>query len=140
MNSYIKLSKLFLCMAGCTLFVLTACKKDNNGAAPVINSVRALDSTKRDSTFTQALPGSIVVVQGANFSGLQAVFFNNTNANVNVALASTTKITVTIPTTAPTEATDPNVPSTLKVVTDHGTATYKFVLLAPPPAINAISN
>jgi hypothetical protein len=62
------------------------------------------------------------------------------NAPVNVALMSDNNIIIRIPANAPTKATDPNVTSTLKVVTNHGTATYAFELLAPAPVITSASN
>ena len=53
--------------------------------------------------------------------------------------ATNNNIIVTIPATAQTAATDPNVPSIIKVVTDHGTASYSFKLYLPPPYISSIS-
>ena len=49
------------------------------------------------------------------------------------AYVTNTNIIINIPATAQTAATDPNVPSIIKVVTDHGTATYSFTLYLPPP-------
>ncbi|MEO7768572.1 MAG: hypothetical protein ABIS01_14175, partial [Ferruginibacter sp.] len=60
------------------------CKKnDNGGGPPMINNVRAVDSTKRDSSFTKAFPGTLIAIQGTNLGGLQAVFFNDTSAYFN---------------------------------------------------------
>jgi hypothetical protein len=115
------------------------CKKESN-PAPTIKAVRLLDSTHRDSTFTQALPGTAIILEGAGFSGLQHVYFNNMDAPFNAALLSDNNILIRIPSNAPTQATDPNVPSQIKVVTSHGQATYAFTLDAPPPVITAMSN
>ncbi len=55
--------------------IMFSCKKNDSGTGqPVITQVRAVDTTKRDSTFTQAIPGTLIVIQGSNFSGLKAVF------------------------------------------------------------------
>ena len=115
-----------------------ACKK-NNGGPPVITDVRAVDSTKRDSTFSSALPGTLIVIQGNNMQGLQAVYFNDTAASFNPVMATSTNIIVSIPPTAQTAATDPKVPSQIRIVTNHGTATFSFTLYIPPPTISALS-
>ncbi len=129
---------IFLILAGVVFF---SCKKDNSGSSgqPVITQVRAVDSTRRDSTFDQALPGALIVIQGNNLGGLQKVYFNDTAAYFNPVYATSTNIIINIPSTAQTAATNPNVPSTIKVVTDHGTATYSFKLYLDPPYINSIS-
>ncbi len=127
----------FIIITGAIMF---SCKKNDSGTGqPVITKVRTVDTTKRDSTFTQAVPGTLIVIQGNNFSGLKAVFFNDTSAYFNPAYATNTNIIITIPSTAQTAATDPNVPSIIKVVTDHGTATYSFTLYLPPPVISSIT-
>lgn len=114
------------------------CKKSESGP-PTITGIRVVDSTKRDSLFKQAVPGTEIVIQGANLGGLQAVFFNDTSAYFNPVYATSSNIIVVIPATAQTAATNPNVPSVIKIVTSHGTATYSFSLYLPPPAISSIS-
>ena len=117
----------FIIIVGAVIF---SCKKNESGTGqPVITQVRVVDTTKRDSTFTQAVPGTLIVIEGNNFSGLQAVFFNDTSAYFNPVYVTSTNIIVTIPATAQTAATDPNVPSIIKVVTNHGTATYSLQTL-----------
>jgi hypothetical protein len=115
------------------------CKKESS-SPPTIKAVRLLDSTHRDSTFTQALPGPAIIVEGSGFSGVLHVYFNNMDAPFNAALLSDKNILIRIPSNAPTQATDPNVPSLIKVVTSHGQATYAFTLDAPPPIISSMSN
>lgn len=121
--------------------VIGSCKKNDSGTSgtPVITQVRAVDTTKRDSTFKQAVPGTLIVIEGTNLGGLQKVFFNDTSAFFNPVYATGTNIIVTIPATAQTAATDPNVPSVIKVVTNHGTASYSFQLYLPPPSISSIT-
>ena len=85
------------------------------------------------------VPGTLIVIQGNNFSGLKAVLFNDTSAYFNPSYVTNTNIIVYIPATAQTAATNPNVPSIIKVVTDHGTASYSFKLYLPPPYISSIS-
>jgi hypothetical protein len=127
---------LFVLIAG---GLITSCKKNDSGSGtPVITQVRLVDTTKRDSTFKEAIPGTLIVIQGNNLGDLQSVFFNDTSAYFNPVYATNSNIIVTIPSTAQTMATDPKVPI-IKVVTSHGTATYAFKLYLPPPYISSIS-
>jgi Surface glycan-binding protein B xyloglucan binding domain/IPT/TIG domain len=118
--------------------VIFSCKKDNSGT-PVISGIRTVDPLTKDSLFTKAVPGTLIVIQGNNLAGLQAVFFNDTSAYFNPAYATNNNIIIRIPATAQTTATNPTVPSTIKVVTNHGTATYSFTLYLPPPLITSLS-
>jgi len=118
--------------------IFISCKK-NEGGTPIITNVRSVDTTKRDSSFNQAVPGSLIVIQGSNLGGLKAVYFNDTAAYFNPVYATDNNIIVTIPASAQTKATNPNTPEIIKVVTDHGTATYSFTLYLPPPLITSLS-
>lgn len=119
--------------------IQVACKKSGSGV-PVITHVRAVDSTARDSFFVKAYPGTLIVIQGANFDGLEHVYFNGYDAPFNVALLSNNNITITIPSDAPTAPPLSSVPNTIKVVTSHGSASYTFTLVLTPPVITAVSN
>jgi len=127
----------FLVASVCLVFL--SCKKDK-ASPPKIDQVRLLDSTKRDSFFVRSLPGAMIVIQGSGFSGLQNVYFNGFDAAFNSALNTDRNIIVMIPADAPTEATNPNVPNNIRVVTDHGEAVFEFRIVAPPPAITGASN
>ena len=132
-----KLLFFFIFLIGLIQF---ACKKtDSGGGPPVITNIRSLDTTRRDSFFVQATPGTEIVIQGNNLLGVQAVYFNDTSAFFNPVYNTNTTLIITIPSTAQTAATIPGVPSTLKLVTNHGTVTYSFKLYLPPPYISSIS-
>jgi hypothetical protein len=118
--------------------VIFSCKKNDSGT-PVISQVRTVDPATKDSLFTRAIPGTLIVIQGNNLGGLQAVFFNDTSAYFNPAYATNTNIIIRIPAGAQTAAANSNVPNTIKVVTNHGTATYTFTLYLPPPVITSLS-
>lgn len=119
--------------------VQVACKKSGSGA-PVITHVRAIDSTARDSFFVKAYPGTLIVIQGSNFDGLEHVYFNDFDAPFNAALVSNNNITIVIPATAPTAPPLNHVSNTIRVVTAHGSAIYTFTLVLTPPVITAVSN
>ena len=128
---------LYIFIIGAVL-VQFACKKNERGT-PMITNVRSVDTTLRDSSFSRAIPGNLIVIQGTNLDGLQQIFFNDTAAYFNPSYATSTNIIVYIPASAQTAQPDPNVPSLIKLVTDHGTATYSFSLYLPPPSISSIS-
>ncbi|MES1249801.1 MAG: hypothetical protein ABUL46_03910, partial [Chitinophaga rupis] len=66
MNSLFALfNKRILFLLLITAAIIDAgCKKDSQGT-PTIKAVRLDDSTHRDSTFTKAFPGTIVIIEGS---------------------------------------------------------------------------
>jgi hypothetical protein len=143
MKKIISFNKLILLLAvAFAAITQQACKKEagSGSGTPVIKDVRLVDSTKRDSFFTQALPGTLIVIQGSGFSGLQHVYFNDFDAAFNSALNSDNNIIITIPANAPTAPPLDSVTNKIKVVTDHGMATFDFKLILPPPAVTSASN
>ncbi|WP_346317888.1 glycan-binding surface protein [Chitinophaga sp. YIM B06452] len=124
-----------------TLSLLWACSKDDGlSGPPSVRSVTLLDSARQDSAFTRALPGTLVLITGDNLGDITSVSFNGMNAYFNPAYNTNTHLIITIPDDAPTEATDPDVPNTIHIVTSHGETSYSFVVDIPPPSIFAISN
>lgn len=135
------MNKLQFIICILTLSLLWACSKDDNpGGPPVVHAVSLLDSARQDSAFTRALSGTMVLISGDNLGGSTKVYFNGMEAYFNPAYNTNTHLIITIPEEAPTEATDPNVPNLIRIVTTHGETTYSFVIDIPPPAIWAISN
>ncbi|UCH13950.1 MAG: IPT/TIG domain-containing protein [Bacteroidales bacterium] len=128
---------LILFVIGNIIFI--SCKKEEPGP-PVITQIRLPDPDKADSTFTQADPGTLIVIQGENLGGVLHVYFNDYEASFNSVFTTDNNIIIWIPGEAPTEVIDPDVPHEIRVVTDHGEATYTFVLTPPPPGIFYISN
>jgi len=128
---------LFL-LAGAAL-MQAACKKDSGGG-PVITGLRAISPAPNDSALTTAGPGQWVVIRGSHLSGATSVFFNGYSSSFNAALFSDTTMAVNIPSDMPFASLDTSKLNTVTVVTTHGTATYKFPIVPPPPVITALSN
>jgi len=122
----------------CLLFAF--CKKDEVSAPPVVTAVSLLDPAKQDSTFKETLPGTLILITGNNLGGIVNIYFNGQTAYFNPTYNTNTHLIVTIPGNSPTEATDPNVPNNIRIVTTHGETSYQFVLTIPPPSISLISN
>jgi xyloglucan-binding protein/IPT/TIG domain-containing protein len=131
----------YLAVPAILILGLHSCKKDSgSNGAPVIESVRLVDSTKRDSTFTSSLTGTQILIHGKNFNGLQAIFFNDVAASFNTTFVTNTDVIVVVPSTAPTKATNPNVSNKIRLITGSGEATFDFVLVPPAPTITSVSN
>ncbi|HEY6900610.1 MAG TPA: IPT/TIG domain-containing protein [Puia sp.] len=92
---------------------------------------------KFDSTTTAGNLGNLYAIMGQNFGGTLKVMFNGQSVYFNPALSSDNTILVTIPQNAPSGGNQSN---KLEVVTTHGTASFQFVVLAPPPTIVSLSN
>ena len=123
------------------LCLLWACTKDNESSGPpVIKKVSLLDSTRTDSAFTRALPGTLVLITGENLGGATNIYFNGMAAYFNPTYNTNTHVIITIPGNAPSEATDPDVPNKIRIVTSHGESTFDFIVDIPPPSIESISN
>ena len=133
------MKRLFLFLLVISALVQVACKKNSSSGPPVVTGVRTPNPAMADSTFTQALPGTLIVIEGHGLSGLQAVYFNDTAAYFNPVYATDKNVIVSIPTYAQTAATKPTVPSTIKLVTNHGTTTYSFTLVLSAPVIYSVA-
>lgn len=130
-----------------TAFSVASCQDDEDGGgAPVIHYVRVTDPALADSTFTDAQPGTMIAVIGENLGGLQAVYINGYEVSINSTLATSTCIILTIPSVDPENpdlfqlvGTNPDLPAEIRVVTNHGTATFAFHVLSPAPYITRLA-
>jgi hypothetical protein len=130
---------LFLLLTASMLMVQYACKKENGGNSPHIERIRAISPAPNDSVLTGALPGQIVVLQGAHFTGASQVLFNGFPASINPALFSDNNMVVTVPTIAWDSIPDGKL-NTVEVITPGGKADYTFNIVAPLPSITSLSN
>lgn len=119
------------------LIVWTACDDNEDGSgAPVIHSVRMTDPDKADSTFTEASPGQMIVVQGENLDGAREVYINNQSVGFNSNYNTSTHLICTIPSDLELVGANPEFPAEIRLVTPCGTATYAFYVLSPAPSIS----
>ncbi|WP_207422993.1 glycan-binding surface protein [Desertivirga brevis] len=134
---------LFLLLIAVQCLLLPSCVKEKEivfSGVPEITGVRMVDPAKKDSTFRQAVPGSLIVIEGKNLGGAKSIYFNDYPALFNPNYNTPEHIIITIPAGAPTEATKSDVKSQIKVVTTHGETTFSFTLAAPTPVIYSVSN
>jgi hypothetical protein len=133
-----KINLMILFLSGAIFFLSSCDKNDDFSGPPSVTQVRLLSN--KDSIFTKAFPGTQIIIEGQNLGGIQEIYFNGHQAGFNPVYNTNTNIIVTIPSNAPTEATMPNAPDEIRIITDHGEVTYTFKLDIPPPVIFGILN
>lgn len=115
---------------------------DSESRQPVIESVRVTDPALADSTFTQAAPGKMIVIQGRNLSNAKALYINDQNVKFNPNMNTDHSLIATIPTETDgfkLTAWNPELPSEIRILTAHGEARFDFKVLAPTPQIARIA-
>lgn len=130
-----------------TAFSVTSCQKDDDGGgAPVIHYVRVTDPALADSTFTEAQPGTMIAIIGENLDGVQKIYINSYEVSFNPTYVTSHSIILTIPSVDPENpdlfqlvGTNPDLPAEIRVVTNHGTATFAFHVLSPAPYITRLA-
>jgi hypothetical protein len=133
------MKKVFLLLLVVAGLVQFACKKNSNSGPPTVTGVRSVTPAEKDSLFDQALPGNLIVIQGSGFSGLQAVYFNDSIAAFNPVYVTNNNIIINVPSGAKTAATNPNVPSAIRIITNHGSTSYTFHIVLNGPVITGIA-
>ena len=140
MKNYIISRQVQLLIVMTLLACFTACKKDEtntSSAAPVITKVRAIAPAPNDSTLTKVSPGQLVVLQGDNFLGVKAVYFNGVIATFNTALVAKQNLVVTVP---EPDFSNPvaGQENMVRIITNAGEATFAMPLVPPPPVITGV--
>lgn len=93
--------------------------------------------TAFDSTTTTGNLGNLYVLYGTNLGSTTKLTINGVNVYFNRGLISDNSIIFTIPTTIPYVQPQSNA---IVITTLHGTVTYKFTTLPPPPTIVSVSD
>src|SRR5665647_1216096 len=133
-NTFFKNRNIFIfLLVACSLFQV-ACKKENSTGSPSITGIRAITP---DSTITAALPGQIVVIQGANLASSMAISFNGFPASFNSGLFSNNNLVVRIPAIGWDSIPTGKI-NTVEVQTAGGKASYKFTIIPPAPNVTCL--
>ena len=90
-----------------------------------------------DSTTATGKLGNYYVLLGSNLGSTTTIVINGVSIYFNRALSSDKAVIFSIPTTVPYVQPQPN---TIVVTTLHGSVTYKFTTLPPPPTITEVSD
>ena len=120
-----------------SMLTTTITTYDTSGHATSVTSPNTNQQvTAFDSTTMTGKGGNLYDIEGTNLGSVTGVTFNGVSSYFNRALGSNTNIIVTVPSTA---AFGPNQSGMLVVTTLHGSVSYKFTILQPPPAITSIA-
>lgn len=131
---------LFLVLTAVFALSQSACKKDTTEGAPVITSVRNYAASPDDTLVNSITTGQRVVLVGRNLREAVQISFNGVPATINSILFSDTSATVLVPAVIPFPSVPAESLNTIQYITKHGTTTFTFGIVAPPPTITSISN
>lgn len=137
-NKYTRL--LLWWLSGIVALASAACKKDRDGNGPVITQVRNYAASPNDTLPTAALPGQWVVVSGRGLQDALQVTFNGVPASIKSVMFSDTSAVMQVPAVIPFPSVAAEDLNVVRYITPHGTATFSFNIVAPPPVITSISN
>ena len=121
-----------------TLSTVASCKDDDGGNnLPVIHYLRLTDPVLADSTFTDVEPGTMLAVIGENLDGVIEVYINNQKISFNSTYSTPTSLIITVPYDEDFKltSTNPELQAELRIVTNHGTATFPMHVLSPGPKV-----
>jgi len=90
-----------------------------------------------DSTTTTGKKQNLYAIVGQNLGSVISIKFNGVSAYFNTALVSDNIVIVAIPQDVPT---GPDQPNKLVLTTLHGTVSYAFTVLTPPPTVSRVSD
>jgi hypothetical protein len=106
---------------------------DNTGAISMTLVNYPINPAGFDSVTNTGNLQQYYVIYGSNLGSTTTISFNGVSAYFNRALNSDKSLIVSIPITTPTSGSAAT--NKLVVTTLHGSATYKFAVLPPPPTI-----
>jgi hypothetical protein len=109
---------------------------NSSGVTTVTNEGFPINPAAFDSVTVTGKGGNLYQIVGANLGSVTNVTFNGVAAYFNPAYITNTSVIVTLPTTAPFGPTQAGV---LALTTLHGTATFKFTIVQPPPTITSFT-
>ena len=108
-----------------------SCDKGDGDGQPVITGVRSIENP--DSLFTEGERWQMIVIMGRNLNGAKEIYVNDQSVSFNPTYVTSTDIILTIPPKLKLVGEDPSLKPEIRVVTDHGTATYDFHVNSPAP-------
>ena len=97
----------------------------------MITGVRSIENP--DSLFTEGERWQLIVIMGRNLNGAKEIYINDQMISFNPTYVTSTDIILSIPEKLKLVGEDPNLKPEIRIVTDHGVATYAFHVNSPAP-------
>ncbi len=113
------------------LFFASCSPDDDNDGLPMITGVRSIENP--DSLFTEGERWQLIVIMGRNLNGAKEIYINDQMISFNPTYVTSTDIILSIPEKLKLVGEDPNLKPEIRIVTDHGVATYAFHVNSPAP-------
>ena len=127
--------KTLFCVAiVCLMQVLffASCSSDGDKyGQPVITGIRSIENP--DSLFTDGERWQLIVIMGHHLDGAKEIYINDQKISFNPTYVTSTNIILSIPEKLKLVGEDPSLRPEIRLVTDHGTATYAFHVNSPAP-------
>jgi hypothetical protein len=121
-----------------SMLTTVATTYDTLGVAKTVTTPNVTPQvTPFDSTTTDGKKQNLYAIVGQNLGSATLVTFNGVSAYFNRALVSDNIIIVSIPQDVPTGADQSN---KLVVTTLHGSVSFNFTVLTPPPTVSKVSD
>lgn len=129
-------------LAGIFLLMLVlpfaSCDDDDSNGLPIIYQVRTTDPELKDSTFVQANPGQMLLIEGENLGSVKKIYINNQEIYFNPNYVTSQTIIITIPAELELTGTNPELPKEIRVENESGSTSYTFHVLSPAPTISRL--
>lgn len=129
---------LQLCCILVTLLLIACDPNDEN--PPVLTGVRNYAPSPNDSVLQSLQPGQWVILTGHNLSGATRIVINGVPTNFNNSLFSDTYAVIQVPAVIPFPIIPAEMHNKITYVTNGGSTTFSFDIVAPAPTITGISN
>ena len=121
-----------------SMLTTTTTTYDDKGVATTVTGNNYNPQTIAfDSTTTTGKKQNLYAIVGSNLGSVVSVKFNGVSAYFNTALVSDNIVIVSIPQDIPT---GPDQTNKLVVTTLHGTVSFNFTVLTPPPTVSRVSD
>ena len=118
---------------------LASCSKESAAdRMPVITGVRVIDPALADSTFTECVPGTNIVLMGRNLGSTYEIYINDQEVAFQGTFVTDNNILLTVPSEIKFTGTDPSLKDEIRVVTREGVAVYPFHINAWACSISAM--
>lgn len=132
----LNLKTIFVVLAAALSLLFVSCSdEDSATSGSGAPSITSISLAQNDSLVEQGFADNMYIIRGKGFTGIQKVYFNETDTYFNPTFVTDVAIIISIDRSTPYE----NVNNELKVVTATGTAVYSFVVAPPAPAIASIN-
>lgn len=119
--------------------ILVSCSKESAAdKMPVITGVRLIDPAYADSTFTECVPGTNIILMGRNLASTYEIYINDQKVTFQGTFVTDKNILLTVPSDIKFTGNGSGLRDEIRVVTREGVAVYPFHINAWGCSISAM--